>query len=139
MAQLREEAIRWFEEAEYDIGAAKDNLDKARYNWACFIAQQAAEKAIKSIYILRGESAERVHSIAVLIKGDAKRQITGIPEMAVDLESAMELDRHYIPTRYPNGVPFGKPYEFYSEEKAKECIECAERLISNCRKILEIM
>lgn len=57
MAQLREEAIRWFEKAEYDIEAAKDNLIKDRYNWACFIAQQAAEKAVKSIYIFLEERA----------------------------------------------------------------------------------
>ncbi len=52
------------------------------------------------------------------------------------MEAAMELDRHYIPARYPNGVPYGKPYEFYTSNKAEECIDCARKLIEACREIL---
>ncbi len=94
------------------------------------------EKAVKSIYILQGESVERVHSIAILIKGDPQKKINGIQELISNIEDAQELDRHYIPTRYPNGVPFGKPYEFYSKTTAEGCIKCAQKLILNCRKTL---
>lgn len=137
MRGLLEEARRWFEEAEYDIEAAEDVLEDGRFNWACFIAQQAAEKAVKSLYIARGEDVERVHSISALIKGDTRRGISGIPDLEEELESAMELDRHYIATRYPNGVPNGKPFEFYSEEKAEECVKRARRLVTACRKMLK--
>ena len=41
------ESSRWFEEAEYDLGAAVDAKTSGRHNWACFISQQAAEKAVK--------------------------------------------------------------------------------------------
>lgn len=51
----------------------------------------------------------------------------------------MELDKHYIATRYPNGVPNGKPFEFYSEEKAKECVERAKRIVTACQKTLQDM
>lgn len=65
-----EEVKHWLEEAEYDLETAEDVLEDGRWNWACFIAQQSAEKAVKSIYIARGEDVERVHSISALLKGD---------------------------------------------------------------------
>ena len=133
---LEIESSRWFEEAEYDPEAAVDASASGRYNWACFISQQAAEKAVKAVYIRRGEDVERVHSIMALLKGDAPRGLKGIGELGDLLEDASELDRQYIPTRYPNGVPYGKPYEFYTQKKAKECIDCARKLIEACRKIL---
>lgn len=139
MRAFQEEARRWLEEAEYDLEAAEDVLENGRFNWACFIAQQAAEKAVKSIYVARGEDVERVHSISALIKGDTHRGISGIPGLGMELESAMELDRHYIATRYPNGVPNGKPFEFYSKEKAEECVLRARRLVKACRKMSQSM
>lgn len=33
---------------------------------------------------------------------------------------ARELDRHYIPSRYPNAHPSGTPHEAYDEETSKE-------------------
>lgn len=135
---LEMESGRWFEEAEYDLEAAKDAMASERYNWACFIFQQAAEKAIKAVYIIRGEDVERVHSIMALVKGDPARGLGGVGELTGLLECAIELDRHYIPTRYPNGVPYGKPYEFYTEKIAEECLDCAQKLIEACRKILKL-
>ena len=134
---LEMESSRWFEEAEYDLAAAADAMKSGRYNWACFISQQAAEKAVKSIYIQRGEEVERIHSIMALVKGDPARALSGIGELSGLLELAITLDHHYIPTRYPNGVPYGKPFEFYTEKIAQECGECARRLIEACRKILK--
>jgi len=136
---LKEEARRWLEEAEYDLETSEDNVEKERFNWASFIAQQAAEKAVKSIYVAREESAEKIHSLAILIKGDEKRGISGIQQLIPLFEQALELDRHYIPTRYPNGVPFGKPFEFYTRKKAEECLECAREIIEACRSILDNM
>ena len=136
---LKEEARRWLEEAEYDLETSEDNIEKERFNWASFIAQQAAEKAVKSIYVAREESAEKIHSLAILIKGDEKRGISGIQQLIPLFEQALELDRHYIPTRYPNGVPFGKPFEFYTRKKAEECLECAREIIEACRSILDNM
>jgi len=42
----------------------------------------------------------------------------------------------YIPTRYPNGVPFGIPADFYSRENGEECIVWAEKIIEAVRDIL---
>lgn len=58
---LRDEALRWPEEAEEDLRAASANMETGFYNWACFIAQQGAEKAVKSLYMVRGEDVMRIH------------------------------------------------------------------------------
>ncbi len=50
------------------------------------------------------------------------------------IELAKELDKAYIPTRYPNVHPEGSPYEIYTENEAKRLIEYAKKL-SNTVKI----
>ena len=90
-------------------------------------------------FMLREKKPEKIHSLAILIKGDEKRGISGIQQLIPLFEQALELDRHYIPTRYPNGVPFGKPFEFYTRKKAEECLECAREIIEACRSILDNM
>ena len=42
---------------------------------------------------------------------------------------AAELDRLYIPTRYPNGLPDILPDQAYFERDAERALELAERLI----------
>jgi HEPN domain-containing protein len=46
---MREEVEEWVRQAQEDILAVQTNLQGGRYNWACFIAQQAAEKALKAL------------------------------------------------------------------------------------------
>lgn len=40
-----EEYERWIKSAEKTLQSAKGDLERGDYNWACFKAQQAAEKA----------------------------------------------------------------------------------------------
>ncbi len=41
------------------------------------------------------------------------------------------LDKYYIPTRYPNGLPYpAVPYQSYTEEEANEAISIAEEIIN---------
>ncbi len=42
---------------------------------------------------------------------------------------AMELDRNYIAPSCPDAYPEGSPFEYYSEDIAKELIEYAEKII----------
>lgn len=42
------------------------------------------------------------------------------------MEKAMELDKAYIPTRCPNSIPEGAPFEVYTEGEAKRLISHAE-------------
>jgi len=48
----------------------------------------------------------------------------------------MELDKAYIPTRYPNAVPEGAPFEVYTTEEARRLISYAEEIVKFCKNIL---
>jgi HEPN domain-containing protein len=50
------------------------------------------------------------------------------------LDFARQLDRHYMPTRYPNGFDSGAPGDFYTEEDSRRAIEQAEVLIELCSR-----
>ena len=52
------------------------------------------------------------------------------------LNDALELDKAYIPTRYPNAHPSGSPRTRYTKEEGKRLIEYAERIIEFCSNIL---
>lgn len=53
------------------------------------------------------------------------------------IDKAKELDRHYIPTRYPNFHPEGAPLDYYTKEDAKRAVKYAEEIMEYCRsKIL---
>jgi HEPN domain-containing protein len=49
---------------------------------------------------------------------------------------ALVLDRFYIPTRYPNGLPEMTPEEAYLEEDVILCIDYAEKIIEVVRKLI---
>ena len=57
----------------------------------------------------------------------------GLPEELKPSEdlinAAKELDRHYIPTRYPNFHPEGAPMDYYTGNDAKRAVENARRII----------
>ncbi|MEW5767973.1 MAG: HEPN domain-containing protein [bacterium] len=132
------EAARWFSQAEEDLKAASSFLEKEGYNWVCFIAQQAAEKALKAVYYFRDEGVEWVHSLYILIEGDINRGIKGIPELKNLLDEARELDKVYVPTRYPNGLPYGIPSQFYTKKDGQRCLVIASQIIGETKKLLPI-
>ncbi|HUX99148.1 MAG TPA: HEPN domain-containing protein [Candidatus Deferrimicrobium sp.] len=60
------EFLRWFSQAKFDLEAAKVSLNAGNYEWACFQAQQAGEKALKSYLYLHGK---RLNTPRILTKG----------------------------------------------------------------------
>lgn len=116
----------WLKQADADLRLAGTALEGESYEWACFAAQQAAEKAVKAIHELEGVSP-RGHSVKGLLEaiGDPAAEKTLI-------DAGRELDRHYIPSRYPNGFPEGAPVDFYTQEDAKSAIQRAEAILEWC-------
>jgi len=47
------------------------------------------------------------------------------------------LDKHYLPTRYPNAIPGGVPYEVYTEHDSKESIKQAESIVRTVEILLD--
>jgi len=55
MRQSRAEAERWLRQAENDFAFAELGAREGFFAQACFVCQQAAEKALKALHYLRGE------------------------------------------------------------------------------------
>ncbi|ADN02463.1 hepn domain protein [Spirochaeta thermophila DSM 6192] len=52
------------------------------------------------------------------------------------IEAARVLDKHYIPTRYPNGLPEGAPTEFYTRKEAEDALRYSEEILRFARHLL---
>ena len=65
------------------------------------------------------------------------RMIQSLPtelKPSMDLvEHAKELDKHYIPSRYPNSHPEGAPMDYYTEAEAKRAVAGAGKILEFCR------
>jgi HEPN domain-containing protein len=118
----------WLRQASKDLEHAKRSVELGDYEWACFAAHQAAEKAIKALY----------QKLKVEVWGHSvSRMIELLPEEHRPpremVEKAKRLDRHYIPTRYPNFHPEGAPADYYTSKDALEAVGYAEEIVGYCR------
>jgi HEPN domain-containing protein len=121
----------WLDKAYGDLEHARSDLQGGFYNWACFSSQQAGEKAIKAVFQKMGAEAWR-QSMADLL-----RELGENYNISAELlNGALELDKAYIPTRYPNAHPSGSPRTRYTKEEGRRLIEYAERIIEFCSNIL---
>jgi HEPN domain-containing protein len=104
----------WFRQAEADLAQARDSHRDAHYEWACFAAHQAAEKAAKAAHETLGQEAWG-HVVTELLEA-LRPHAVGIDDQLLD--RARALDKLYIPTRYPNGLAGGAPADFYTRNEA---------------------
>jgi HEPN domain-containing protein len=118
----------WFSQAERDLEQAQDSRQAGRHEWACFAAQQAAEKAVEALHLHLGQEAWG-HVVARLLRS--------LPENVTVLEALVEkgrvLDNFYIPARNPNSHPEGAPFEHYGKLQSEEAIRCAREIVDFVR------
>jgi len=134
MSKPLEEANRWIRAAENDLQAAEAMVASRHFNWACFLAQQAAEKAVKAYLYAQGVEDPWGHSVADLLR-DALTYNAALRDLQ---PTGALLDKFYIPTRYPNGLPGGLPSEAYSEAEALQARAWALTIIERCRALLTL-
>lgn len=118
----------WFRQAEHDLEHARHALEDADFEWACFAAHQAAEKAIKALFQRLGAEAKG-HSVHALLAHLPAAQSPGEALTVM----AVELDKHYIPSRYPNSYSEGAPFEYYTQDEARRAIDHAQRILRFCK------
>lgn len=121
MPDFAAEGARWFRQAERDLEDAAFNREGERYNVACFLSHQAAEKAMKAYLYRRGAEDVWGNSLLDLCE-DAK-----IFEMYFDTikAEARQLDKYYDITRYPEYLPSGIPAEAFDDVDAERAMELA--------------
>ena len=114
----------WMDQAEGDLEHAQSDMERGFYNWSCFSSQQAAEKGVKAVFQKMGAEAWG-HSVSDLLQELSKNH--DVPKELID--AALELDKAYIPTRYPNAHPSGSPKSRYIEEEARRLFNYADKII----------
>jgi HEPN domain-containing protein len=96
-----------------------------RFNLACFLSQQAVDKAIKGYLYAHGRALVLGLSVASLCQ-----DVTAFDANLEKLrQQAAPLDKYYIPTRYPNGLPGGIPSEAFDQVDADRALELAQYAI----------
>ena len=118
----------WFKQAQRDFELAEDAQRSERHEWACFAAQQAAEKAVKALHLSLRQEAWG-HVVARLLR-ELPEHIT-VPSDLID--QARVLDNFYIPTRYPDSHPEGAPFEHYGRLQSQEAIRHASAILTFIR------
>lgn len=118
----------WLRQGRRDLDHARRAREDGDHEWACFAAHQAAEKALKAVFQGRGEEAWG-HAL-----GDLVGALVPDPESNPLVTRAKSLDKHYIPTRYPNGFERGAPVDFYTRREAEQAIANGEALLEWCRR-----
>jgi len=118
----------WLNQAVRDLDQAEDSRRAGRHEWACFAAQQAAEKVVKALHLHLGQEAWG-HVIAKLLK--ELPDIVSAPDVLI--EKGRLLDNFYIPARYPNSHPEGAAFEHYGPLQSEEAIRYAREIIEFVR------
>jgi HEPN domain-containing protein len=121
---MGERARDWLEQAISDVKHAENDVAGEYYEWACFSAQQAAEKALKALYQKYNQIAWG-HSVRELLEG--LTELLSVPD---ELKLAGKLlDKYYIIARYPNGFASGSPKDYFLENEAQDAISSAREII----------
>ncbi|MBA7504906.1 hypothetical protein ES706_03568 [subsurface metagenome] len=128
---MPERSRDWINQAMRDLKAAEEMMKSGSFEWSCFVAQQGAEKAVKAVF-QKLNAAAWGHSVFELMKLLSKKVVVN-GEL---LDCARNLDRYYIPTRYPNSFESGSPYEYFTEKDADDAIICSKRIAEFCKSLL---
>jgi HEPN domain-containing protein len=124
---MAERSSDWLAQGKRDLESAKSQKKEQFHEWACFISQQAAEKALKAVLQMYGAEAWGHVTIRLL---EALEEETG---GSSGLQSeALFLDKFYILARYPNGWGEGTPADFIKEDDAAKAIDCSEKIVRFC-------
>jgi len=127
------EAVRWIQQSEDDFKFVQWVLsENAYFDKGCFIAQQAGEKALKACLYALGQRSVIGHSLFELSNQLSKQDSRFSPL----LDAAKQLDRFYIPTRYPNGLPGGSPFQVFDHQDLKAAVEALGQVMVVCRSFL---
>ena len=129
------EAIRWFTTAEDDKDSAVILKENGKFAHSCFHAQQAGEKALKAVWYF-ADADPWGHSIKKLIEDLNSVDLKLYQRLEPYTRMGMVLDRFYIPTRYPNGLPDITPDVAFTDEDADTCITYSKKILDEVRSIL---
>ncbi len=113
---MASDSAKWLAKAKQELRAAKYNFEGGEFEVAAFLCQQAAEKALKAIYIKKFSDLTKTHDLVFLARE------AGAPEKLV--EFCRELAPAFVYTRYPDVIEVGD-----MKQVAEEFISYAEEVV----------
>jgi HEPN domain-containing protein len=126
---MNEDVSGWVAFAQDDLRSAAVLYDAGIWNQVCFHAQQCAEKLLKALLLHQGEDVPRTHVIADLLNRLAPQTRTAFTPYYADV---LNLDRYYIPTRYPDTLPGVMP----GEPDARTALDAAGQVMASVEALL---
>ncbi|MEM2398245.1 MAG: HEPN domain-containing protein [Ignisphaera sp.] len=120
----------WLRQSERNMVSAVANYREGIYEEVCFESHQAAEKAIKAL--LNYLNKERRGYSLLFLVSEASIEV---PEEV--RRCILDLDKHYIPSRYPDIFDEGAPLDYYTKEDAEKCLSCANKVIEWVKSIVK--
>jgi HEPN domain-containing protein len=119
----------WLARAHDDLALAGAPLPLGGfYEDLCFHAQQAAEKALKAVYIHWGWTFRYVHDLEELITG-LRQNGLHVPEA---VEDGVVLTSYAFEARYPGLA------EPVSEEEYRQAVELAQTVVRWADEMIEL-
>jgi len=125
----------WIDQAERDLDVARHLAANAFHEWACFLAQQSAEKAVKAVRLSLGTPIETIkkHEMSELLA-----EIPALhPRPDPRLAQASVLDYHVQRSRYPGqrGMGPDAPCKTYQATDSVGAIVIAEAVLAFCKPL----
>ena len=123
---MREEVDLWIRKGQEDYKTAVILFDNARYEDCAVYCHQAAEKALKSLYLLRHDTVPKVHDITHLAR---KLELP-----RVMLEFCIKITPAYFAGRYPDAPGYDE--NLFTKEECAKFVKMAGELLEWIKKIL---
>lgn len=127
-------ARAWLRQAEHDLNFAQNALDNEFYSHTCFISQQVAVKAMKSLAYYRGDRYVTGHSLINL----AHTLENSYPHITKydNMRALRRLNLYYTATRYPDALADSVSPDCSDQDHADEALMFAERIVSFARLVI---
>ena len=130
---MLEKARVWLERAKADLKSA-EILKEVVPADSVYHSQQAVEKAIKSALVVKGIEVKE-HRVSGLFYDEF---VVLYPELEEIYGIAVELEKHWLKSRYPIEYSRGvwNPLEVYSKEDAERLYSMARTFVSRMEEFL---
>ena len=110
---------RWMRRAESALAMARANVAGALTEEYCFNAQQAAEKALKAVFVAHEFPFKFTHNLGDLAADLAKRGVEIPAEIRGDARRLERISAYAVKIRYEEGAPI------VSEAERKTAVDIA--------------
>ena len=133
--RVPEEIENWIFFADEDLRSAEIMLREKIFNKVCFLSEQCAQKALKAFLLYKNILPQKTHKLVELLSTRSKldndyRQLE---------DGCLELDRYYLPTRYPDAIVGSLPEGLPKEENAVSALKIARTILEFVEnKILKV-